>query len=998
MQKIRRDSFPVTSSKSTSSAHRFSFNNGHTPLLNNTINVNPVHSTLNNSHTTNSFTTSESTLLSNSNNNDDDKSNNNLNHSGLGVNSNGSNDNHSTIHHDNLHHPNYQYHTHSPNHHNHPRSRSPDLEAYGSSHAKANRRSRTPSPPLSPSQHHQQQQQQQQQRQQRPNVPAAFFFKRRSARHCLLATTLVLGLLLPAWVLATGAVTLDSFNDAIRYLPGYHHFANNLLYLVMFLLLVSFTVLATLPVLPIYILGLPFHLLIFSIFRKLMSDWVWWCIGCYTILILAPVGSAIVTRFKGLLSLDRRGDILFPQPQQQSTLIRHKTTSSSPSFTAPTLGISAKYTPVNNGTIASMPGYTPFNSNHGSVLSPVKTLLWRSMVRVGQRLEQLVYQFSKTNRASTRWRLILAIALFLSYVIPVMLHNESRIFDPAKAAKSFNIQHPEPLCSAREMSAAGFEDGPRHASFEGYWNEYLEFHATMVRPESEGGVAQSKKRFLVFQPSDDGLGNRLQALLSSVVLAMLSRRAIILDWVATPQCNANFTDLFEHPKGLAWDFNTTLPMKYKDSQEYKSKPEIWYPYCRNCALRSPIDTTSPWSDLLCRQDLGLNSTKPLIQILSTQWFLPVLQHNPYWRAELCQMFPNGGSNAFEVLAKTLLKPAKPVQDKIDSVLSRIPKDATLIGLQVRRTENNAVGHEIEDAFLSCAATAVEEEMAKFETSIYGRPGEDGMRSATLSSRSDFSGFYGNNGNDNDNNSNENADNSYEIIQKGHALGQVTTTQEETVAAVEYLGRRPSARSEATIARAISPKVAYYLATDYRPTRAHFQEVLGDQLYVLDTTFQSTTHSSGSSLVSSSSSSGSDSGYQEWDSSDGTLSSSNDSQGPANVIQQGQHPSGTSTLAKGVPTQREAVARNSVQGVQTAVAEMYLLAHADKIISSPYSTFGYFAHGYANVQPNIVKRDGTCTRRKSTQPCFQYWFGFANGGAACSIRATVEMSEDYDCWL
>jgi hypothetical protein len=97
-------------------------------------------------------------------------------------------------------------------------------------------------------------------------------------------------------------------------------------------------------------------------------------------------------------------------------------------------------------------------------------------------------------------------------------------------------------------------------------------------------------------------------------------------------------------------------------------------------------------------------------------------------------------------------------------------------------------------------------------------------------------------------------------------------------------------------------------------------------------------------------------------------------------------------------QREAVVRNSVEGVQTAVAEMFLLAQSDRIIMSPYSTFGYFAHAHANVQPNVVKRDGTCIKRKSTQPCFQYWFGFANGGAKCNIRSTVEMNEDYDCWL
>lgn len=287
------------------------------------------------------------------------------------------------------------------------------------------------------------------------------------------------------------------------------------------------------------------------------------------------------------------------------------------------------------------------------------------------------------------------------------------------------------------------------------------------------------------------------------------------------------------------------------------------------------------------------------------------------------MFPNGGKNAFEVLAKTLLKPAKSVQKRIDQVMDRIPKDATLIGLQVRRTENNAVGHEIEDSFLSCADRVVEEEITKAK----GGRLQYGKDSKLYADRD-------------------------EMVQQGHTLeGQVNSLSETSTGSRSGSG---------------TPKFAYYLATDYRPTRAHFQEALGDQLYVLDSTF-----SAKLSPVSPSSNKHPD-----------------DDDAPLDMT---SSPPSTSS-------EREAVARNSIQDVQTAAAEMFLLAQADRIISSPYSTFGYFAHGYANVQPNIVKRDGTCIHRKSTQPCFQYWFGFANGGAACPIRATIEMSEDYDCWL
>ncbi|KAG0249383.1 hypothetical protein BGZ95_007570, partial [Linnemannia exigua] len=263
---------------------------------------------------------------------------------------------------------------------------------------------------------------------------------------------------------------------------------------------------------------------------------------------------------------------------------------------------------------------------------------------------------------------------------------------------------------------------------------------------------------------------------------------------------ANFTDLFQQPEGLAWDLNTTLPL-HKTLPSYKTKPEVWYPYCRNCALRSPITPDSTWSNLLCEANLGLNTSTPIVQIFSTQWFLPVIQHNPHWKRELCHMFPQGGKNAFQVLAKKLLKPSRVVQTKIDSVMERIPKDATLIGLQVRRTENNAVGQGIEDSFLSCAGEVVKEELS--------RSGSIGDARRDL-----YSG----------NNLDDKETHSFSIVQTARKLGRDLTS--------------PGLDSVDNT----NGKFAYYLATDYRPTRAHFQQALGDQLFVLDNTFQSFTPS------------------------------------------------------------------------------------------------------------------------------------------------------------
>ncbi|KAF9433291.1 hypothetical protein BGZ76_009645 [Entomortierella beljakovae] len=689
----------------------------------------------------------------------------------------------------------------------------------------------------------------------------------------------------------------------------------------------------------------------------LMDEWLLWCIGCYTTLFLAPSLTSLLARLKvkfGLVQYDSRN---------KSTLM-----------SSPRLPSNYKYSPLRNTDNEYEPTTFPdqffSNNNINKNSSTVAVII--------SRLESITQLFNVSNRGSVRWRMLLALALWLSYVVPVTIQNEPRDFYPSRTAPSFDINHPEPLCSAREME--GFD--PRFNSFEGYWQEYLQFHEKMVTPEYRGGIPEKEKKYLVFQPSDDGLGNRLQALLSSVVLAMLTRRAFILDWVATPQCNANFTDLFQQPENLNWALNATLP-NHKELKFYKEKEDVWYPYCRNCALRSPITPESTWSNLLCNQNLGIDHKLPLIQILSTQWYLPVIQHNPFYRRELCHMFPQvkglqaeqsqGFGNAFQVLAQKLLTPSSVVQQKIDSVTERIPKGVKLIGLQVRRTENNAVGKGIEDSFLSCAAKVVEEEEAK--VSPFG---------ASLDARiEDYLELNKDHHSNNVRNRNMIDNHNMEYVD-----------DEGLISGIQHDNQPSSSHSTSTSNTGLTQKYAYFLATDYRPTRAHFQKVLGDRLFVLDNTFQSQKDVPSLSIESEKEGTRQDKYGNNHSPNDDT----SDHSGAKDNSNHNNHNNAVNTNAKSSISQTEAVMRNSVNGVQLAVAEMYLLAQADRIIASPYSTFGSFAHGYSNIQPNIVKRDGTCIKRQSTQPCFQYWFGFANGGAKCSIKATVDMSEDYDCWL
>ncbi|KAF9580940.1 hypothetical protein BGW38_002217, partial [Lunasporangiospora selenospora] len=335
--------------------------------------------------------------------------------------------------------------------------------------------------------------------------------KRRSkAKLCLLVGAIILGLMVPVWVFSSGVITLDRFNDVIRYLPGYSIFANNLIYLVMFLLLVSFSIIALFPTPLMMMIGLPFHLLIFAIFNRLMDEWLLWCVGCYTVLFLAPFGSQILNK------ISARG-----QPSEWLPTSNHGRKKSSLQSTF------IKYSPLNSdhnsSTQQPLHRFGSFSSSIGDRIMSTLRIAYGIM---RDRFEELVYLFNKQNRNSYRWRLLLAITLLLTYVVPVIWTNEPRTFDPARSSPLFDVQHPVELCPASPMVSPEQND----KAFEEYWQEYLKFHHQMVTPEEDGGIPEAQKRFLIYQPSDDGLGNRLQALLSAVVEAIITKRAIILDW------------------------------------------------------------------------------------------------------------------------------------------------------------------------------------------------------------------------------------------------------------------------------------------------------------------------------------------------------------------------------------------------------------------------------------------------------------------------------------
>ncbi|KAG6508200.1 fucosyltransferase 2-like [Zingiber officinale] len=59
----------------------------------------------------------------------------------------------------------------------------------------------------------------------------------------------------------------------------------------------------------------------------------------------------------------------------------------------------------------------------------------------------------------------------------------------------------------------------------------------------------------------------------------------------------------------------------------------------------------------------------------------------------------------------------------------------------------------------------------------------------------------------------------------------------------------------------------------------------------------------------------------------------------------------------------------------ALAEIFLLSMSDEVITSPFSTFGYVAHGLGGLRPLILVRNRNqeppCVRSLSMEPCFHF---------------------------
>lgn len=279
-------------------------------------------------------------------------------------------------------------------------------------------------------------------------------------------------------------------------------------------------------------------------------------------------------------------------------------------------------------------------------------------------------------------RLLLAAAMVVYYFA-----WNARYLEPMTHRVSTDEWTPSPLCPA----------GPPKEPFSDVFGRYGKLHRRMLDPSTP----DAERRFLVFNTSNDGLGNRLQGFLSTILLAILLDRAIILHWSASSQESfADFDELFDDPSGIDWQLKQpNIPSGVRNI--VYSSPGRWIPYCRSCGIRFKDPAT--WNRLLCEADAGFDGKLPSHSVVSTQWYAPVLAHNPHFRDKICRWTGGQGMNVlFEMLWRAFIQPNATIRSRYDEVVRERFKDKRVIGMQIRHLEGNAVSEEMVEQFARCA--------------------------------------------------------------------------------------------------------------------------------------------------------------------------------------------------------------------------------------------------------------------------------------------------------
>uniref|UniRef100_A0A7S1I7S9 Uncharacterized protein n=1 Tax=Eutreptiella gymnastica TaxID=73025 RepID=A0A7S1I7S9_9EUGL len=210
-------------------------------------------------------------------------------------------------------------------------------------------------------------------------------------------------------------------------------------------------------------------------------------------------------------------------------------------------------------------------------------------------------------------------------------------------------------------------------------DQYAVFHGESLQHVATNGCQQA--RYLVMV-ADEGLGNRLRVLVSLYLMAMITKRVFVVDWVHPFPLD----NIFTAPVGLNWTAKAPVQCTSK-----------LYDFSSN-KLNSRIDRMKT-------DDFVASYPEPVVRIKTTIPFYGYLVHHEVWGPVLRRLF---GMHGIPQLLQYLAVPSPAVQRLVDPLLQRVG-NGELISVHLRtgvvdRQRNLWINDKTTHFLMSCVLT------------------------------------------------------------------------------------------------------------------------------------------------------------------------------------------------------------------------------------------------------------------------------------------------------
>jgi hypothetical protein len=201
---------------------------------------------------------------------------------------------------------------------------------------------------------------------------------------------------------------------------------------------------------------------------------------------------------------------------------------------------------------------------------------------------------------------------------------------------------------------------------------------------------QFPEKGFVIARARSGLANRMLNVASAFALTLASNRTLLLDWLPQPGVMpAQLSDLFHDP-GWRWDWADHADLLGCVSFRLSKDVELMWGSGSSGGVGSMTNESEP-ALLSLQSNEGL-STAEILTVQTNQYWLPLLQQSPAYRAKLRALFE--GADGYRqlpvrILLQILFSPNARVLAKVQARASLSKGNATCsLGVQIRTLKDD----------------------------------------------------------------------------------------------------------------------------------------------------------------------------------------------------------------------------------------------------------------------------------------------------------------------